>query len=209
MPNEFHDTEFPLPIALGSTGGPSFRTDIVPLASGAERRIARWARSRRRFNAGVGLQRPGDVAAVIAFFEARQGRRYSFRFRDPFDHTTAPGRQPAANDCLIGIGDSSTMRFSLIKKYISGAQEVERVIGLPVVDSIKIAVGGVELTTSIDFSFDPLTREVVFETPPDVGATIAAGFIFDIEARFDTDELAISAEVGGGEIPDIPIVEVI
>ena len=44
----FHDVRFPTAIALGSTGGPERRTEIVTLGSGREQRNQRWSRSRRR-----------------------------------------------------------------------------------------------------------------------------------------------------------------
>jgi uncharacterized protein (TIGR02217 family) len=44
---------------------------------------------------------------------------------------------------------------------------------------------------------------------PANGASVAAGFEFDVPARFDTDKLEISlAGFKAGQIPNIPIVEV-
>src|SRR5262245_28680504 len=60
----FHEILFPLDIALRSAGGPQRRTDVVTLGSGAEERNARWAHSRRRYDAyGVnsGIGRSGKV----------------------------------------------------------------------------------------------------------------------------------------------------
>jgi uncharacterized protein (TIGR02217 family) len=38
---------------------------------------------------------------------------------------------------------------------------------------------------------------------------VTAGFAFDVPVRFDTDELRINlAQFAGGDIPDIPIVEI-
>ncbi len=42
----FHETSFPLSVALGASGGPERRTDIVTLTSGREQRNSRWADSR-------------------------------------------------------------------------------------------------------------------------------------------------------------------
>jgi uncharacterized protein (TIGR02217 family) len=52
----FHEILFPLDIALNSAGGPQRRTDVVTLGSGAEERNARWAHSRRRYDAGYGVK---------------------------------------------------------------------------------------------------------------------------------------------------------
>ncbi|MEL6283477.1 MAG: DUF2460 domain-containing protein [Pseudomonadota bacterium] len=50
----------------------------------------------------------------------------------------------------------------------------------------------------------------MFETPPPVGSTLTAGFAFDVPARFDSDALAINlASFEAGEIPSIPIIEVL
>ena len=201
MPDTFHDAQFPVDIALGSRGGPVRRTEVVTLASGHERRLSRWAQSRRRFDAGYGVRCQADIEAVIAFFEARQGRRYGFRFRDPFDHAV-----PA--DQVIGMGDGSQAVFQLIKSYDSGAESYARPLALPVTGSVELAVDGAPLTEGSDFTIDTLTGLITFAFAPSNGATVTAGCLFDIPVRFDTDSLVIEARPGGGDIPDIPLVEV-
>ena len=88
----FHEVLFPLDISLKSAGGPQRRTDVVLLGSGAEERNARWAHSRRRYDAGYGVKTFDALSQVIAFFEERRGRLYGFRWRDRLDHSSAaPG----------------------------------------------------------------------------------------------------------------------
>ena len=88
----FHEVLFPLDIALKSAGGPQRRTDVVTLGSGAEERNARWAHSRRRYDAGYGVKTFDALSQVVAFFEERRGRLYGFRWRDRLDHSSAaPG----------------------------------------------------------------------------------------------------------------------
>ena len=67
----FHDVLFPLDIALKSAGGPQRRTDMVTLGSGAKERNARWAHSRRRYDAGYGVKTFEALSQVVAFFEER------------------------------------------------------------------------------------------------------------------------------------------
>ena len=67
----FHEVRFPANLSFGSVGGPERRTEVVTLTSGFEERNTPWAQSRRRYDAGVGLRSLDDVAALIAFFEAR------------------------------------------------------------------------------------------------------------------------------------------
>src|SRR5690606_31780221 len=81
----FHDVTFPLAISFGATGGPEHRNEIVRMTSGEEVRNARFAHSRRRYDAGTGIASLADLYEVIAFFEARRGSLHAFRFRDPFD----------------------------------------------------------------------------------------------------------------------------
>jgi len=77
----FHEIRFPTSIAFHSTGGPERKTEIVTLGSGYEERNGVWANSRRRYDVGYGIKTLDDIAAVIAFFEARSGRLYGFRFK--------------------------------------------------------------------------------------------------------------------------------
>jgi uncharacterized protein (TIGR02217 family) len=81
----FHEVRFPLDISLRGSGGPERKTDIVTLGSGREQRNARWARSRRRYEAGYGVKTLAALSSVIAFFEERRGRLYGFRWRDRSD----------------------------------------------------------------------------------------------------------------------------
>lgn len=104
----FHEVQFPLAIAFGSGGGPERRTDIVLLASGHEERNARWADSRRRYNAGTGVRSLDDLDALLTFFEERRGRLFGFRWRDRADwKSCAPGDTVSATDQEIGIGDGA------------------------------------------------------------------------------------------------------
>ena len=82
---DFHEVRFPLDVALGSRGGPRRLTEVVTLASGREHRNSRWADSRRRYDAGLGVRTLDALHAVVAFFEERRGRLYGFRFRDRVD----------------------------------------------------------------------------------------------------------------------------
>jgi uncharacterized protein (TIGR02217 family) len=74
----FHEALFPLDVALGARGGPERRTDVVRLGSGREERNQRWARSRRRWDAGYGVKSLAALASVAEFFEERRGRLYGF-----------------------------------------------------------------------------------------------------------------------------------
>ncbi|RCS23536.1 TIGR02217 family protein [Phyllobacterium salinisoli] len=208
--SSFHDVRFPLGVSFGATGGPEWRNEIVALTSGHEKRNARWAQSRRHFDAGTGLRSLHDLREVLAFFEARHGSLYAFRFRDPFDHlSNENGGEILPGDQTIGMGDGSMANFQLAKRYGGGAYI--RPITRPVAGSVRIAVGGVEMIEGEAFTVDSQTGTVQF-TPDAIplnGASVTAGFVFDVAVRFDTERLTASiASFKAGEIPSIPIIEV-
>jgi len=204
----FHETLFPLDISLNAEGGPVRKTEIVTLVSGHEERNAQWAASRRSWNAGYGVKSMTDIEKVTAFFEARRGRLYGFRFRDPFDHqSSAYGKAISPLDQLIGTGDSAAIAFSLTKLYENGGAAYPRRISKPVAGSVRVAVAGAETSA---FTEDETTGTVTFAVAPPAGAAITAGFVFDCPVRFDTDALRINlAAFRAGDIPSIPLIEVL
>jgi len=204
----FHEVRFPDDISRGARGGPERRTQIVELASGDEERNASWANSRRRYDVAYGIRRADDLAAVVAFFEARNGRLYGFRFKDWADWKSClPSETPAATDQAIGTGDGATTDFQLVKAYTSGSQSWTRTITKPVGGTVRIAIDGVEQTSG--WSVDTTTGIVTFTTAPATGAAVTAGFAFDVPVRFDTDTLDVTLDIERlGSITSIPLLEI-
>ena len=109
----FHEVRFPDDISRGARGGPERRTQVVELASGDEERNASWADSRRRYDAAYGIRRADDLAAVIAFFEARNGRLHGFRWKDWGDYRSGlPSTPVTPIDQALGTGDGDDRRRS-------------------------------------------------------------------------------------------------
>jgi len=209
---DFHDIRFPLDVSLHGRGGPERRTEIVTLGSGRESRNARWAHSRRRYEAGYGVKTLSQLSQVIEFFEERRGRLYGFRWRDRADFASCPpGATPAPTDQRLGTGDGVRTGFPLAKTYGGAFAAYTRMIAKPVAGSVRVAVNGAERTAT-QFSVDTTTGLVAFaagQAPP-AGASVTAGFLFDVPARFDTDFLEIDIRAfEAGAIPNIPIVEII
>ncbi|WP_439124473.1 phage distal tail protein, Rcc01695 family [Marivita sp.] len=206
---QFHEVRFPTALSFGSIGGPERRTDVVTLASGFEERNTPWANSRRRYDAGIGLRSMDDIDALIAFFEARRGQMYGFRWKDWADFKSCkPSAQVSATDQVIGTGDGVEATFVLRKGYVSGDAVYRRPVTKPVEGTVVLAVDGVALVDGVDFSIDITTGLVTFFTAPSVGVSISAGFEFDVPVRFDTDRIQTSAATfQAGDVPDVPIVE--
>jgi uncharacterized protein (TIGR02217 family) len=208
----FHEVLFPLDIALRSAGGPERRTEIVALASGREERNARWAHSRRRYDAGYGVKTFDALSEVVAFFEERRGRLHGFRWRDRLDHSSAaPGAPVTPTDQVLGTGDGETATFQLVKSYGGLYAPYKRPIVKPVPGTVRVAVAGEEAAEGMAFTCDATTGVVTFlpnHVPPS-GAAITAGFLFDVPVRFDTDYLEVDLSAfAAGAIPKIPLVEI-
>ncbi len=205
----FDNIRFPTAISRGSTGTAERRTDVVTTASGREERNARWANSKRSYNAGFGVKSLDDIQNVVAFFEERRGRLYAFRWKDFADFKSCTATATvAATDQIIGTGDGTTATFQLVKKYGTGTRNYLRMINAPVAGTVRVAVNG---TVTTQFTVNLLTGVVTFNAgaSPVSAAVIAAGFEFDVPVRFDSDAITINlAHFAGGEIPHIPLVEV-
>ncbi|OBZ96024.1 glycoside hydrolase family 24 [Pararhizobium polonicum] len=211
MPTGFHEVRFPLRLALGTSGGPVRRTDIVSLSNGRENRNRRWRDARRHYDAGSGIRSIGDLYAVLEFFEARAGQFYGFRFRDPLDfRSCAPEGTVSAGDQVIGTGDGVTAAFQLIKTYGDAGGATIREIAKPVAGTVVVSVAGVAVAPA-DFALDAAAGRVTFVPSkiPAGGAVVRAGYEFDVPVRFDTDRIDVDlAQFQAGRIPSIPLVEI-
>jgi len=198
----FHEVRFPARLAFGSGSGIERKTEIVSLASGYERRISPWALGRRRYLIGAGVKSLVDAAELLAFFEAREGRLFGFRFKDFADFKScALNVGPAAADQGIGTGDGVTTAFQLVKAYGG----VVRDIAKPVAGSVRVAVGGVEA----GFAVDETTGVVTLAEAPGVGVMVTAGFEFDTPVRFDSERIDLTLEgVDAGRLTAVSLVEI-
>ena len=205
----FHEVRLPARLAFGSTGGVERRTEIITLGSGFERRSTPWAHGRRRYLIGANLRSLDDMAALTAFFEARRGRLYGFRFRDFADcKSCAPGAAIGPLDQVLGEGDGERTAFLLVKRYGEGDAALERRIAKPVEGTLRIAVEGVELAAS-EFVIDGATGVVTLGASPDPGAAVTAGFEFDTPVRFDADRIEVTLEsFDAGRMAAVPLIEV-
>ena len=201
----FHEVRLPMRLALGAVGGPERQTEIIALASGREVRNAKWARSRRRWNVGSSVTDLASLQALVSFFEARSGRLYGFRFRDPLDFSSAPaGQDVHFEDQIIGYGNGAAQAFQLVKTTVG----IERDIVKPVSGSVQIGIDGTAMQDA--WSLDETTGIVTFETPPAAGRLLTAGFEFDCPVRFDSDQIqAVIEAYGAGRVATIGLVELI
>lgn len=203
----FHEVRLPTRLAFGSTGGVERRTEVVTLGSGHERRSTPWAAGRRRYLIGANLRSLDDMATLTAFFEARRGRLYGFRFRDFADFKScAPAEVVTPEDQMIGTGDGATTTFALRKRYGADAEAWVRLVSKPVDGTVRVAVDGVEIT---GFETDVTSGVVSLDFAPEVGAVVTAGFEFDTPVRFDSDRIEVTLEsFDAGRMAALPLIEI-
>src|SRR5512134_1456897 len=195
----FHEVRFPPEISYGASGGPGYLTTVVATASGHEHRNANWGAARGRWDVASGLRDRAHVAVLIAFFRARKGRAYGFRFKDWTDY------QGLAQ--VLGTGNGSLKTFQLVKNYSSGGVIEARTIAKPIASTVKIYRNGVLATSGV--STDSTTGLVTFTTAPASGVIVTADFEFDVPVRFDTDQMDVTIETYNlGTWGQVPIVEI-
>lgn len=195
----FHEVQFPQNIAYGASGGAEFYTNITTTVAGFEQRNINWKNARGRWDISTGIKNKKDMDAVIAFFRARMGRAYGFRFKDWSDYQSLHES--------LGIGDSKQIEFQLVKSYLSGEYEYKRIIKKPVIGSVTIYLNDKHLTSG--FTVDYIRGIITFTKAPSKKTKIIADFEFDVPVRFDTDRLNVRLERYGQYVWDsIPIVEV-
>ena len=203
----FHEVQFPVNVSQGARGGPRRKTQIVALANGDEERNASWLNSRREYDVAYGVRNADALAAVVAFFEARNGMLYGFRFKDWSDYKSClPLGVVAGTDQPIGTGTGALTTFQLMKVYVSGAQSYSRTITKPVAGTVKVALNGVAAVTG--WTVDA-TGIITFAAAPASGVAVTAGFEFDVPVRFDTDMIDVALKFERlGSIQSIPLIEV-
>lgn len=208
----FHNVIFPQDISYGSSGGPGFKTTIVPLDSGGELRYARWSGPRRIYDVAYGVKSLDQLSTLLDFFITREGALNSFKFKDFLDFTTASDHRssPSTTDVQIGTGDGSTTTFQLKKVYASTAGNKERTLTKPRSGTI---VASLDDVTTTAFTTNLETGVITFSSAPSAGVIVKAGCEFFVHARFgdDVDESMMLSydDFASGGIRSIEVVEVI
>lgn len=193
---------------------PRWSTGITQVDSGAEQANQRWAHPLHRFTLPEAVREHHVFEAVRDHWMAMRGPAYTWPFRDPLDFASKP--LPAPNvapvitmlDQDIGLGDGQTKQFQLVKTYKRGNQVYNRLIHLPIVSSVLVSIDGEE--TGISWTVSRPGGVIEFAAAPANGAEIRAGFLFDVEVRFESDDafdgIVRTYQVAG--FSDVTLVEV-
>lgn len=199
---DFHNVRFPEDISYGSSGGPSFKTTILELASGHEQRNIDWSLARANYDASYGIKTREQMEDVLDFFYARRGQAYGFRFKDWMDYSI--DRQQ------IGVvaGDNK-FTLQIYKRYEPLTSfYYDRPILKLVPGSVKLWVNNVDRTNAFGTTIDNETGIVSTISNYTPGHVVEIECEFDVPVRFNTDDIQIAHD--DWELmswPSIPLIE--
>lgn len=197
----FDEVRLPEDVERGAQGGPMFKTTVLSLSSGFEKRNIDWSEQRCSYDVGYGIETKEHFTEVIKFFYARRGKARGFRFKDWSDFEMP--RQ------AIGTGDASNPDFQIYKRYTSGSVDYDRILRKIVDGTVSVWSNNVLISPS-NYDIDMDTGLITFHVGsiPGVGHIVEVECEFDVPVRFDTDQLEINVQTfEAGSIPQIPIVE--
>lgn len=197
---------------------PQTKTTIQVNAGGSERRNQEWDHPLHRFILPEAIARDWSVVEDLKkHWLITKGPYYSFAWRDPLDFSSgdlpAPNPQtapvPTMLDQALGTGDGFTDSFQLKKRYSYGGQTYDRDIHLPVVPTLVISNNGVLVSASA-YTVSRPGGVVTFNTPPVAAHVLKAGFLFDVEVRFEADDIfeGILRTWQAGGFADLTLIEV-
>lgn len=178
---------------------PQWSSTITTVASGSEAANQNWKHPKHLFTSPSGVRCWDHIGDLHEFWMAMRGPIFTFAMRDPLDSASrrmlAPNLPPMIfpTDQLLGDGDGFQTEFQLQKAYTYGGRTYLRNIYHPVVDTVVLAMNALELDDGglpggpYTFEVDRLSGVVTIDPAPHLAITITAGFLFDVEARWQDD----------------------
>lgn len=196
---------------------PRTKTTIQVSSGGGERRNQEWEHPLHRFILPEGIREWSAVQSLSKMWKITRGPYKSFPWRDPLDFSSgdllAPNPEvdpvPTMADQVLGTGTGFTDSFQLIKRYTYGGETYDRDIHLPVLSTVVVSVNGV-LVPDTDYAVSRPGGVITFDTPPTNGHIVRAGFLFDVEVRFEGDDVfeGILRTWQAGGFADLTLIEV-
>lgn len=170
---------FPEDISYGASGGPGYKTDVVVVDSGFEKRNITWADARAVYDVAHGLKTPSQLATLIAYFRAMKGRAHGFRYKDWADFAAS------LTTGYLGTGvGTGYPTYQLNKYYAAGSLSELRKITKPVTgatlysDSVAQGSWTLNTTTGVATTVATSTKTItgITQANPGVVTATAHGF---------------------------------
>ncbi|WP_375327109.1 TIGR02217 family protein [Candidatus Tisiphia endosymbiont of Nemotelus uliginosus] len=197
----FHDIRMPQFIESFAIGRSGFATSCVSTLSGREVRNLDREYSKQKYLIKNCRLSSLEFEQFSAFFRARRGSNFSFRFRDHLDYQ--------ATTQIIATGDGKLQQCQLTKTYEDPIMPYSRVITKPVLDSCEFLTYPKE-SISIDLKVNYNSEVVNLEAPLEIGHILIANYLFEVEVRFGSDSFEYHyASDGSIELAELELLEVI
>jgi len=161
-------------------------TDIVlSKDSPREKRTSNWGDYFvHKYDVSHGLKSQSDFEELKAFFLARRGGAYSFRFKDYGDYAVSN------QSCAGSVVKLSSTTLQLKKLYATGLAGddayLERLITKPVDGTVVVVVNDVTRNISVDHLTGIVT--ITSDDPLADADTVKLSFEFDVPVRFDISD---------------------
>ena len=196
-------------VAYGFSGGPTWSTTRVTLASGMVRRNAERERPVYRYTAPFNNLKQEQLSVVVQAFNTCLGGLHSFRFFDRMDYLL--------DDAVIGTADGSAgQEIQLVKPYTFGAQTINRPIKKPVDSMVDYGRGERTLGPAPAFAVTANGSPIAFTldyTTGIVTLTGTAGHVirasgwFDVPVYFEHDALNFALNNKNAHSTDVDLTE--
>lgn len=175
----FDDILLPEKYSFGAAGGSGFATAHAESRAGYEQsnierdiRLGEW-----RLDYANILK--ADMTELVAFFNARYGDAYSFRFKDHVEYSVT--------DVLLGIGDGANKDFQCKLIYADAVRDFSRPIQKPVAATIVARIDG---TPDVVANLSDLGVITLTSTPA-IGEEVRADFEYHNVVRFTVPKQAV------------------
>jgi uncharacterized protein (TIGR02217 family) len=176
------------------TSTPVWGNVISRSSSGAENARQIWENPMHHFSLPVAARKQDILEGLKNFWMIMRGTLHTFPFRDPLDFASValdkPNTEPVVSmlDQEIGVGDGANRFFQLTKTYTVGSNTYVRPIALPIVSTLLVSVDGSLKTITTDYTVSRPDGLITFTIAPAAGKIIKAGFLFDVEVRFESND---------------------
>lgn len=167
--------------AFGWQGGGEFKTTVVEMASGAERRNAEWQNVRHRYQMSFLNITKAAYRNIKQLHLVCRGRLHCFKFRDQLDFE--------ADNEAFGVGTGSRTEWQLIKQSLIDGVSYQREVYV-IEPGAVVRVNGTPTAVTIDQDRGIVT----FGVAPANGAALTWSGTFAVWVRFDQDYMPFSLD---------------
>jgi len=194
----FHDIYMPKFIEVFATGSPEFTSSCIHTLSGREVRNFDREYAKQKYLIKNCRLSATEFEQFDAFFRARRGEGFAFRFRDNLDHKVS-GQ-------FVAKGDGKLKQFQLVKLYQDAISPYVRVISKPVKGTVELLLNNNKIEREVNYN----TGMVTLQKPLEKNQILTISFLFDVAVRFAKNSFEyLYVSDGSIELSPIELIEVI